>query len=153
MQKSGVNSYCPITAPTIKYSNCVAIIKGLRHKSSIRLCCFFNIFLNPNLSNTQHGMQLPSWAGRVKLLIGSYPGKQPFCAPPFPPHSSQGEATTRMCNSPSPCSSQPVRRRGGKSSQAAVFTTSRQHNHNGGLTRRLPRIHSQFLQKYLKHIY
>lgn len=42
---------------------------------------------------------------------------------------------------------------GGKSSQAAVLTASRQHNHNGGLTRRLPRIHQEFLPKYLKQVY
>lgn len=148
--KPGINYFLPPLSNTV-------FVKHLLRKSDTNLPSGFiatSRFLSQsshfNLSHTQPGMRLLSCAGRVKLFMWSYPGKRPFCAPPFPPHSSQGEATTRMCNSPSPCSSQPVRRWGGQSSQAAVFTTSRQH---GGLTRRLPRIHSEFLPKYLKQIY
>lgn len=77
----------------------------------------------------------------TQILVWSYPEKPPFCGPLFLPHSSQGEATTRMCNSPSLCSNQPVRHCG-ESIQPEVLTTSVSDNNNGGLTGRLSRIHS-----------
>lgn len=44
----------------------------------------------------------------MKTLVLSYPERPLFCGLLFLPHSSQGEVTTRMCNSPLLCSNQPV---------------------------------------------
>lgn len=92
-----------------------------------------NCTLNNSLTNP-HDIQLLKGVKVTEKYVCSYPERPLFCSLQCLPHSSQGEATTRMCNSPSLCSNQPVRHCG-EFIQQDTLTTSVQHNSNGWINR------------------